>query len=161
MTISEKRHYPNNLMRCAARPPERYGDVELSVQASRFHASDPREGCGHTPLELYDRMEVALRWANARSRAPRWIRQPSRELGIDGFDDLWLSPEEVPIAEYVPQERVRALRAALAERARAIDGLAVERDAVADQPTAVEEVDVDAIDIPLFATDSERDAGIE
>jgi len=52
MTISKGRHYPNNLMRCGARPLERYGDVELSVQASRFHASDPRDGCGHSPLEL-------------------------------------------------------------------------------------------------------------
>jgi hypothetical protein len=108
MTISQGRHHPTNLMRCAARPPKQYGYVEHSVQASRFHASDPRSGCGHTPLELYERVEVALRWANAKGRAPRWIRQPSRELSIDGFDDFWLSPEDAPIAEYVPQERVRA-----------------------------------------------------
>ncbi len=116
MTINDRRHSSTNLMRCATRPLEQYGDVELSVQASRFHTSDPRNGCGHTPLELYHRVEVSLRWANARTRN-RWIRQPSRELGIDGLDDLWLSPEEVPIAECVPQGRVRALRAALAERA--------------------------------------------
>ncbi len=61
MTINNKRHYPTNLLRCAARPPEQYGDVELSVQASRFHASDPRNECGYTALELYDRVEVALR----------------------------------------------------------------------------------------------------
>ncbi len=116
MMISQKRHYPNNLMRCAARPPERYGDVALSVQASRFHASDPRNGCGHTPLEVYDRVEVALRWADTRTR-DRWIQQPSRELGIDGFDDLWRE-EGVATADYVPRERVEALRTALSiERA--------------------------------------------
>ena len=121
MTISPKRHRPGNLLRCATRPPEQYGDVELSVQASRFHSSAPRNGCGHTPLELYDRVEVALRWANARGRA--WIRQPSRELGIDGFDDLWC--EEVPIAGYVPHDRVQELREALAERARGRGSLMV------------------------------------
>jgi hypothetical protein len=159
MTINQGRHHPTNVMRCAARPPERYDDVELSVQASRFHASDPRDGCGHTPLDMYERVEVALRWANARSRAPRWIRRAS-ELGVDGFDDLWLSPDEVPIAEYVPQERVRALRRALVERARSQEERAAERDAVADQPAALEEVDVDAIDIPLLAIDPQRDAGL-
>ncbi len=146
MTISDKRHYPDNLMLCAARPPEQYGNIELSVQASRFHASDPRNGCGHTPLELYDRVEVALRWAHARTRN-RWIRQPSRELGIDGFDDIWLSPEDVPIAEYVAQERVGALRAALAERARSQEGLKAEREVVCDRRPAVEEVDVEALDL--------------
>jgi hypothetical protein len=159
MTINEGRHYPKNLMRCWSRPRERYGDIELSVQASRFHASEPRDGCGHTPLELYDRVEVALRWANGKGRAPRWIRQPSSELGGDGFDDLWLSPEEVPIAEYVPHERVAALRVALVERTPSQDRRAVERDAVANQPAAVEEGDVVAIDIPLLATDSQRDTG--
>lgn len=140
MTISDKRHHATNLMRCAARPPERYGDVELSVQASRFHASDPRNGCGHTPLELYDRVEVALRWASTTARH-RWIRQPSRELGIDGFDDLWC--EEVPIAEYVPQDRVQALRAALVERARSQgETPAAELGVVPDPPSVVEEVDV-------------------
>ena len=69
---------------------------------------------------------MALRWADAKGRVPRWIRQPSRELGIDGFDDLWLSPDDVPIAEYVPHERVTALRAALVERARLQDGRAGE-----------------------------------
>jgi hypothetical protein len=145
MTINEKRHHPNNLFRCAARPPEQYGDVGLSVQASRFHASDPRKGCGHSPLELYDRVEVALRWANAGGRSPKWIRQPSRELGIDGFDDLWLSPDDEPIAEYVPQDRVRALRAALGERARTHGGQAADWHVVPEPPSAVEEVD--AIDI--------------
>jgi hypothetical protein len=157
MTINQGRHYPTNLMRCAARPPEQYGDVELSVQASRFHASDPRNGCGHTPLELYDRLEVALRWADARGRN-RWIRQPSRELDIGGFDDLWC--EEVPIAEYVPQDRVRALRAALVERARSQDGRAAGRavDAELDLGQAVEEVDVDMLDISPLTTSVRREA---
>jgi hypothetical protein len=147
MTINGKRHHPTNPMRCAARPPEHFGDVELSVQASRFHASDPRNGCGHTPLELYDRVEVALRWANVRGRAHRWIRQPSSELGVDGFDDLW--SEEVPIAEYVPQNRVRALRAALVERARSLYGRAVEREAdLLERSAVVDEMDLDAIDLP-------------
>ena len=150
MTISPKPHYANNLLRCAARPPERYGDVELSVRASRFHASDPRNECGHTPLELYDSVEVALIWAN--TKAPhRWIRRPSRELGIDGFDDLWLSPDEVPIAEYVPQERVHALRAALGERARGHGGQAADRQIVPEPALAVEEVDVDPVDISPVA----------
>lgn len=59
MTIPAGRHYPKNLLRCSDRPPERYGDVALSVQASQFHASDLRNGCGHTPLEPADRVEVA------------------------------------------------------------------------------------------------------
>jgi hypothetical protein len=149
MTIAAGRHHTTNLMRCAARPSEQYGDVELSVQASRFHASDPRNGCGHTPLELYERVEVALRWANARGWAHRWIRQPSRELGIDGFDDLWLSPEDVPVAEYVRHERVTALRAALAERTRSLDGRAVEREAEAavDRRPPVVELEDDSIDV--------------
>jgi hypothetical protein len=159
MTISPKSHHPTNLMRCAARPPERYGDVELSVQASRFHGSGPRNGCGHTPLELYDRVEVALRWASTRAR-DRWIRQPSRELGIDGFDDLWRE-EGVAIADYVPRERVDALRAALVERTRSQDGLSAAREtAVApDRGPAVEEVGVDAdeIDVPPPATNAQRD----
>jgi hypothetical protein len=143
MTINDKRHHPNNLMRCTARPVEEYGDVVLSVQASRFHASDPRNGCGHTPLELYDRVEVALRRANVRTR-DRWIRQPSRELGIDGFDDLWLSPEDVPVAEYVPRERVTALRAALAERVSRQEDQPAERTADIElhREAVVEEVDV-------------------
>ncbi len=157
MTINEKRHHPNNLMLCAARPPEQYGDVELSVQASRFHASEPRNGCGHTPLELYDRVEVALRWANTSAR-DRWIRQPSRQLGMDGFDDLWC--EEVPIAEYVPQERVKALRAALAERARSQEGLAAEREVVCDRRPAVEEVDVEALDLSPTTPAVHREAGL-
>ncbi len=154
MTINEKRHHPNNLMLCAARPPERYGDVELSVQASRFHASDPRNGCGHRPLDLYDSVEVALRWAITRTR----VRQPSRELGIDGFDDLWLSPEEVPIAEYVPQDRVRALRAALAGRAGSQRAPAAERgvDATPDQRPAVDPMDVNEFDISPLITDAQR-----
>jgi hypothetical protein len=147
MTINEKRHHPTNLIRCAARPPEQYGDVELSVQASWSHASDPRNDCGHTPLELYERAEVALHWANAGGRGHRWIRQPSCELGIEGFDELWSG--EVPIAEYVPRDRVRALRAALVERARSQDWRAVQREtAVAPhRGPAIEEVDVDAIDV--------------
>jgi hypothetical protein len=156
MTINDKRHYPTNLMRCAARPLERYGDVELSVQASRFHASDPRDGCGHTPLEMYDRVEVALRWANAKSRAPRWIRQPSRELGLDGFDDHWLSPEEVPIAEYMPQDRVTALREALVERARCRDGRAAERDAAAASESAIDDLEV----IHFQQDRAQREAGL-
>ncbi len=159
MTINEKRHHPTNLMRCAARPPEQYGDVELSVQASRYHASDPRNGCGHTPLELYDRVELGLRWANARARG-RWIRQPSRELGIDGFDDLW--SEEVPVAEYVPQERIHALRAALVERTHAQHGRAaqLEMDAVADRSPPEVELEVDTIAIPASMTNGERKVGL-
>ena len=134
MTINQGRHYPNNLMRCAARPAERYGDVELSVQASGFHASDPRDGCGHSPLELYDRVEVALCWANTKGRVPRWIRRPSREVGIDGFDDLWLSPEDVPIAEYVLQDRVAALRAALASERDRTRPRALRRALAAGRP---------------------------
>jgi len=149
--------HSKNLMRCAARPLERYGDVELSVQASRFHASDPRNGCGHTPLELYDRVEVALRWANAKGRVPRWIPQPSRELAIDGFDDHWLSPEEVPIAEYMPQDRVTALREALVERARSQDGRAVGREAAAEP--MIDEVEVDTIDLPAAASSVQREIG--
>jgi hypothetical protein len=158
MTINQKRHFPTNLMRCAARPPEQNGDVELSVQASRFHASDPRNGCGHTPLELYDRVEVGLRWANAKGRAPRWIRQPSRELGIDGFDDLW--NEEVPIAEYVLQERVRALRAALVERARSQDGRAaeVELTVTPERRPVLDDVDVDVVDTQPHSV--QREAGL-
>ena len=68
MTIAAGRHYPKDLMRCSARPPERYGNLELSVQASRFHASNPRNGCGHTPLGLYERVEVALRWVSTKHR---------------------------------------------------------------------------------------------
>jgi hypothetical protein len=109
---------------------------------------------------MFERVEVALRWANAKGRSQGWIRQPSRELGIEGFDDLWLSPEDVPIAEYVPREPVAALRTALAVRARSQGERAAERDAVADQPAALEEVDVDAIDTPLLAIDSPRDAGL-
>ena len=151
MTISPKRHHPNNLMRCAAWPPERYGDVELSVQASRFHGSDPRNGCGHTPLELYDRVEVALRWADTRAR-DRWIQQPSRELGIDGFDDLW-GEEGVPIADYVPRERLDALRAALADRAGTGDGQAAACEKDVDRDRGPAEVDMDEIDVaPLAAT---------
>jgi hypothetical protein len=158
MTINQKRHYQNNLMRCAARPPECYGDVELSVQASRFHASVPRDGCGHTPLELYERVELALRWANARGRAHRWIRQPNREIGIDGFDDLWC--EEVPIAEYVPQERVRALRAGLIERAlRDAGGRAVDRDVVLDRRRR-DDVKVDAIDTSPPVAGAGREPGL-
>jgi hypothetical protein len=157
MTISPKRHHPTNLVRCAARPPERYGDVELSVQASRFHGSDPRNGCGHTPLELYARVEVALGWANTRAR-DRWIQQPSRELGIDGFDDLWRE-EGVAIADYVPRERVEALRAALVERARSQDGLSAARETAVgrDRGPAVEELDVDLIDVQPPATNARRD----
>ena len=157
MTISPKRHHPSNLMRCAARPPERYGDVELSVQASRFHGSDPRNGCGHTPLELYDRVEVALCRADTRGRH-RWIQQPSRELGIDGFDDLWCE-EGVAIADYVPQERVTALRAALAERARSNDGPAParEKDVGRGRGPAVDEVDPDEIDVAPLAATAQRD----
>ena len=143
-------------MRCAARPPEQCGDVELSVQASRFHSSVPRDGCGHTPLELYDRVEVGLRWASARAR-DRWIRQPSCELGIDGFDDLWC--EEVPIGEYVPQHRVRALREALAERARGRGSLMVadrERGVGPERVPADGEPDVDAVDLSL-PTEAPRD----
>ncbi len=156
MTINDGRHSPTNLMRCATRPLEQYGDVELSVQASRFHASDPRNGCGHTPLELYDRVEVALRWANRRARN-RWIRQPSRELDIDGFDDLW--SEEVPIAEYVLQERVQALRAALVERTHALRGRAaqLETDAVADRRPPEVELEVDTTDIAAAMTCTERE----
>jgi hypothetical protein len=144
MTINQGRHHPTNLMRCAARPPEHYGDVDLSVQASRFHASGPRNGCGHTPLELYARVEVALRWANAKGRAPRWIRQPGRELGIiAGFDDLW--SEEVAIAEYVPQERVTALR---------------EMETAVDRRWSDLELEVDAIDGPAPVTGAEREAGL-
>ncbi len=159
MTINEKRHQPNDLMRCAARPPERYGDVELSAQASRFHTSDPRNGCGHTPLELYDRVEVALRWANTRAR-DRWIRQPSRQLGMDGFDDLW--SDEVPIAEYVPQDRVQALRAALIERTQAQRGQAAVREveATADRRPSEVELEVDTIDIAVPVTGAEREAGL-
>jgi len=137
-------------MRCAARPLERFGDVELSVQASRFHASQPGDGCGHTPLELYDRVEVALRWVSTRSRAPRWIRQPSHELGLDGFDDLRPSPDEVPIAEYVPQGRVLALRAALAERARSREGQTpeLEMEAAPDCELAPDALRVVAVDTP-------------
>jgi hypothetical protein len=161
MTINEKRHHPTNLLRCAARPPERYGDVELSVQASRFHASDPRDGCGHTPLDLYERVEVALRWANAKGRAPRWIRQPSRDLGIDGFDDLWLSPEEVLIAEYVPQGRVQALRTALVERSQGQDGRVAERamGAEADRVPPERDLKFDAMELPALVIGTEREAG--
>jgi hypothetical protein len=157
MTINEKRHHPTNLMRCAARPPERYGDVELSVQASRFHGSDPRNGCGHTPLELYDRVEVALRWANTRAR-DRWIQQPSRELGIDGFDDLWRE-EGVPIADYVARERVDALRAALADRARSRDGQAAVREmaVAAYRGLAIGEVDIDTVDLSAPMTSAQPD----
>ena len=145
MTINQGRHHPKNLMRCAARPPARYGDVELSVQASRCHASDPRNGCGHTPLNLYDRVEVALKRIDAKGRG-HWVRRPSRELGIDGFDDLWLDPDEVPIAEYVPQERVQALREALIERARGQDGRTAERvlDAEPDRHKTFAELAADA-----------------
>ncbi len=159
MTINQGRHYPTNLMRCAARPPERYGDVELSVQASRFHASDPRNGCGHTPLDLYDSVEVVVRWTNVRA-SNRWIRQPSREIGIDGFDDLWLRPEDVPIAEYVPRERVTALRAALVERAHAGRGQAGQREveATADRRPPEVELEVDTIDIAVPMTSRAREA---
>lgn len=58
MTINDGRHYAKNLMRCSDRPREWYGDVELSVHASRFHCSSPRDGCGHTPLSS----STASRW---------------------------------------------------------------------------------------------------
>ena len=73
------------------------------------------------------------------------MQQPSRELGIDGFDDLWLSPDEVPIAEYLPQHRVQELRSALVERAWRQGGQAPEREVVPDLPAVVGEVDVDAL----------------
>ena len=104
-------------------------------------------------------MEVALRLADAKSRH-RWVRQPSRELGIDGFDDLWLSPDEVPIAEYVPRDRVQALRVALVERARRQSGQAVERDAVLDRRPVIGEVDVDAIDISPPVAGVGREPGL-
>jgi len=53
------------------------------MQASRFHPPQPRNGCSHTSLGPYDGVEVALRWANARSRTARWIKQPSSELNAD------------------------------------------------------------------------------
>lgn len=102
----------------------------------------------HT-AEFFDRVEVALiRGVDAKSRG-RWIRQPSRELGIDGFDDLWLNPDDVPIAEYVPQERLQEMRTALIERAQGQGGPAAVRvpGAEMDRGPAVEEVDVDAADV--------------
>ncbi len=129
------------------------------MQASRCHSSLPRNGCGHTPLELYDRVEVGLRWADARSRN-RWIRQPSRELGIDGFDDLRC--EEVPIAEYV-QDRVQALRDALVARVRSQGGqvVAAREPAVEPdhRPTDVEP-DIDASDLSSSPASVQREAGL-
>jgi hypothetical protein len=73
LTINEG-HHPRNLMRCAAQQLERYGDVELSVQASRFHAADPRDGCGHTRRAVPPlRGLPAL--GDARIRAPDSARQ--------------------------------------------------------------------------------------
>ena len=81
---------------------------------------------------------------------PRWIRQPNREIGVDGFDDFWVSPEEVPIAEYVPQQRVTALRAALVERARSREGRTpeLEMEAAPDCELALDALRVDAVDTP-------------
>jgi hypothetical protein len=129
-------------------PPEQYGDVELRVQASRCHSSVPRDGCGHTSLELYDQMEVALRWRDAK-RGQKLIRQPSGALGIQGFDHLWA--EDLAVAEYVPRERVDALRQALRERAEGLSDREPRRravDAEADRGLPLDELDVDLDVVP-------------
>ena len=90
----------------AIRPYERFGDVDLSIQASKFHYSAPRED--GLPLSGYRDVEVAL------FRGEDWLR-PS-DIGIEGYDDLW-EPGSMPVAGYVAVEKVHELRALLRARA--------------------------------------------
>lgn len=99
-----------------SRPPEQWDDVILSVQAAWSAYCNPRKGCAHTPLELYESVEIALWFADYEPCEQRpWITRPSSQLGIDGFDDVWNG--EV-VAGWVPLSTVGRLQRELALRAR-------------------------------------------
>lgn len=105
-----------------SRPPERWDDVILSVQAAWSCYCNPRKGCAHTPLELYESVEIALWFADyepCEQHGRPWITRPSQQLGIDGFDEVWNGDV---VAGWVPLAVVGRLQRELALRARRRSG---------------------------------------
>jgi len=91
------------------RPVETYGDVSLSVQASRYHYSQPRQN--GLPLADYETVEVAV------LNAPGHLVRPS-QVGVKGYDNLFERGAS-PVASYVAQADVQQLREALKRRTAA------------------------------------------
>lgn len=89
------------------RKPKRYGNVMLSVQASSFHYCTPR--ADGLPLHAYSEVEIAL-----TSPAGRIVRPEGYVPGE--FYHLWEGGPS-PVAAYVTQAQLRAIRKALRERA--------------------------------------------
>jgi hypothetical protein len=87
------------------RPAENYGDVTLSIQASRDHYCTPR--IDDLPLDNYEEAEIAL-LLNGQLIHPR-------RIGIMGFDELFEKGTN-PVAGYVSWDDVNKLRDALRKR---------------------------------------------
>jgi len=92
------------------RDPEKYGNVQLSVQASAAHHCSP---CvTGLPLTDYRTVEIALFNADGVFCMPSAI-------GIKGFDDLFDKNTGLTmVARDVPQTEVEKLREALRLRAK-------------------------------------------
>jgi len=88
------------------RPHEIYGDVRLSVQAGAYLYSDPP--INGLDLKEYKTVEIALIGSEGH-----WLK-PS-DLNIEGFDELWNGDD---VAGYVPQAKLKRLRAALRKYAK-------------------------------------------
>jgi len=76
--------------------------VVLSIQGSSFHYCEPREDFAH--LSDYTQVELAILDDHGFFEA--------RDLGIEGFDDLWENGDG-EVAGYVPYDRAMALLEAM------------------------------------------------
>ena len=89
------------------RKAEDFGDICLSVQASEYSYSDPRES--GLPITDYKSVEVGFLFKNH-------LRRPSF-AGIHGFDELFEDIES-PVAGYVSLADVARLREAIVQHVR-------------------------------------------
>jgi len=120
--IHQSLHIPNMVDDALVRESLRYGNVELSIQASEIHFCSP---CVNgLPLGDYTTVEIALidvdyegKGINPLHGEPTKLLFPS-DLGIDGYDHLFKDGTNGrTVGSYVSWPDVRRLAALLEQRA--------------------------------------------